>query len=72
MNLARKRKGVFKDVTGKAVKATIDSLPFVSGANAFSATIRTNNCEVLVSKEGRCSVCKQYRRTLLTMAAHEE
>lgn len=69
MNVARKWKGVFKDVTGKAVKATIDSLPFVSGANSFSATIRTNNCEVLVSKEGRCSVCKQYRRTLLTMAA---
>ena len=52
MNLARKRKGVFKDVTGKAIKATIDSLPFVSGANVFSATICTNNCEVLVSKEG--------------------
>ena len=65
MEIAVKRKGIFKAAKGKEVKARVDSIPFVSDGKPYSATIRTSECQILV-KEGRCKACKVYRRTLLS------
>ena len=71
MEIAVKRKGIFKAAKGKEVKARVDSIPFVSDGKPYPATICTSECQMLV-KEGRCSACKTYRRTLLTMARQTE
>ena len=71
MEIAVKRKGIFKAAKGKEVKARVDPIPFVSDGKPYSATIRTSECQILV-KEGRCKACKVYRRTLLTMARQTE
>ena len=47
--LARSRKGVFKDVSGKNIKAKLDSTPFVCDDSFYSCTVRSSDCEVLVS-----------------------
>ena len=57
------RKGVFKDVSGKNIKAKMDSTPFVCDDSFYSCTVRTSDCEVLVSTTS-CSRCKEYRSTL--------
>ena len=70
MELATKRKGVFREARGKEVKARVETIPFATGGQAFATTIRTTGCEIL-TKKGRCEVCKAYQRTLLTMASKE-
>ena len=65
--LAKSHKGVFKDSSGKAVKATLDTTSFISSRQYYKETVRTTRCEILVSG-GRCTHCKAYRPTLCSLA----
>ena len=65
--LVKSRKGIFKDSSGKAVKARLDSTPFISSCQYYKETIRTTKCDILVPS-GRCTHCKAYRPTLRSLA----
>lgn len=65
--LAKSRKGVLKDSSGKAVKATLDTTSFISSHRYYKETVRTTRCEILISS-GRCTHCKAYRPTLRSLA----
>ena len=65
--LAKSRKGVVKDSSGKAVKATQDTNSFISSRRYYKETVRTTRCEILVSS-GRCTHCKAYQPTLRSLA----
>ena len=64
--LAKSHKGVFKDSSGKTVKATLDTKPFISSCRYYKETVRTTRCDILVSS-GRCTHCKTYRPTLRSL-----
>ena len=65
--LAKSRKGVFKDSSGKTVKASLDTTPFVSSRRYYKEAVRTTRCDILVSS-GRCAQCKAYRTNLRSLA----
>ena len=65
--LAKSRKGIFKDASGKTVKASLDATPFISSHRYYKEAVRTTSCDVLVSR-GRCTHCKAYRPTLRSLA----
>ena len=68
--LACSRKGVFKDVSGKNIKAKLDSTPFVCDDSFYLCTVRSSDCEVLVSRSAAsCSRCKEYRSTLRSLVS---
>ena len=66
-DLAKSRKGMLKDSSGKVVKASLDVVPFVSTCHYYKESVRTTKCEILVSS-GRCIQCKAYRPTLRSLA----
>lgn len=57
--LAKFRKGVFKDSSSKMVKASLDATPFISTHRYYKEAIRTTKCDILVSS-GRSIHCKAY------------
>lgn len=65
--LAKSHKGIFKDSSGKLVKASLDSTPFITSCQYHKETVRTTNCDILVTS-GRCDPCKAYRPTLRSLA----
>ena len=65
--LAKSRKGIFKDSSGKTVKARLDSTPLISSCRYYKETVRTTKCDILVAS-GRCTHCKAYRPTLRSLA----
>ena len=65
--LAKLRKGVFKDFNGKTVRAMLDTTSFTSSHQYYKETVRTSRCEILVSS-GVCAHCKAYRPTLRSLA----
>jgi len=69
--LAKSRKGIFKDSSSKAVKARLDSTPFISSCRYYKETVRTTKCDILVPS-GRCTHCKAYRLTLHSLAKKAE
>ena len=71
--LAKSRKGVFKDRSGKLVKARLDTNPFLlhNGCCCYQ-TVRTVKCERLVHREGSaCSSCRAYRPTLRSLCGKQ-
>lgn len=60
-------KGVFKDLSSKMVKTSLDATPFISAHHYYKETIRTTKCDILVSS-GRCTQCKAYRSILCSLA----
>ena len=57
--LAKSRKGSFKDSSGKTVKASLNSTPFITSDGYYKETVRTTKSDILVSS-GRCAHCKAY------------
>ena len=68
LEISASRKGVFKDATGKSVKAKMETTVFTSGAHVHSATIRTSDCDILVAG-GRCLKCQAYRHILRSLVS---
>ena len=68
--LAMKRKGVFRDRSGKVVRARLESHVFYSDGQVLHNTIRTTSCEILLEQGGSsmCMVCRSYRPTLISLA----
>ena len=64
--LAKSRKGVFKDSSGKTVKASLDTIPFITSSRYCKQAVRTTGCDILVPS-GRCAHCKAYRPTLRSL-----
>ena len=72
--LANSRKGVFKDCSGKLVKARLDTNPFLhhNGCRCYQ-TVRTVKCEHLVHREGSaCSSCRAYRPTVRSLCGKQK
>lgn len=65
--LAKSRKGGFRDASGKRVKARLDTTPFISAHRYYKEVVRTANCDILVSS-GRCMHCKAYRPILRSLS----
>ena len=64
---AKSCKVFFRDSSGKKVKASLDTTPFISSRRYYKEVIRTTRCDILVSS-GRCTHCKAYRSTLRSLA----
>ena len=46
--LAHSRKGVFKDGSGKNIRAKMDSTPFICDDCFYLCTVRTSDCEIFL------------------------